>query len=278
MHDIRTWMNVCEGKTLLEVAGTYGFFRPSDEKEILCDGPHSKEHADYILDDPAAFGLTPDEVQVALASPAVTTNATPKMQQMAQLLSLVIHKGWVRVNYYRGAWNFQALDLRTVRKAVAYYWFVHDGMQEAVIDWGPDVAHPDGVSLYPTDRIKHFLKTGRIKNTMHEGWGDGDGTSDAHRANIVNCTEDEWRLPNLHDIMPPDQLHPVVKHNFPNVTIYRAVPEGVTAIRPGDWVALSKSYAAAHERGHIISKRVPAMDVAWAGTDMNEYYYVPRGA
>ncbi len=33
-------------KILLEVAGTYGFFRPSDNKEILCNGPYNKEHAE----------------------------------------------------------------------------------------------------------------------------------------------------------------------------------------------------------------------------------------
>jgi hypothetical protein len=104
------------------------------------------------------------------------------------------------------------------------------------------------------------------------------GSSDAHRANIVRNTEDEYRLPNLHTIVPPDQLHVVVKAGHPNVTIYRAVPIGVTDIRPGDWVALSRSYAAVHERGHIISKRVPAIDVAWAGTDINEYYYVPMAS
>jgi hypothetical protein len=114
-----------------------------------------------------------------------------------------------------------------------------------------------------------------------EGWGNDDGPSEEHRTNIVNCTEDEWRLPNLHEIVPPDQLHPMVKLGLKNITIYRAVPEGVTDIRPGDWVALSKSYAARHVRegsGHVLTKRVPAIDVAWAGTDMNEYYYAPRNS
>lgn len=100
---------------------------------------------------------------------------------------------------------------------------------------------------------------------------------DSQRALIVQNTEDEYRLPNLHSIVPPDQLHGIVKLGLPRVTIYRGVPSGVTDIRPGDWVALSRSYAAAHTRGgSVISKRVQADDVAWAGTDINEYYYVPR--
>lgn len=107
-------------------------------------------------------------------------------------------------------------------------------------------------------------------------------TSEDERRSIVDNTDDEWRLPNLASVVPPDQMHPVVRailqHNLPNVTIYRAVPEGVTEIRPGDWVALSKSYAAGHQRadGPILQLRVPVEDVAWAGTDKNEYYYVPR--
>lgn len=107
--------------------------------------------------------------------------------------------------------------------------------------------------------------------------------SDAERQSIVDNTEDEWRLPNLASAVPPDQMHPVVaavlQHKLPRVTIYRAVPKGVTVIRPGDWVALSKSYAENHRRGEdgaVLSMRVPVEDVAWAGTDKNEYYYAPK--
>lgn len=73
-------------------------------------------------------------------------------------------------------------------------------------------------------------------------------------------------------------MHHMVTRGQKTVTIYRGVPVGVNEIRPGDWVALSASYAQAHERGKVLSMRVPAEDVAWAGTDKNEYFYVPRGA
>jgi hypothetical protein len=149
---------------LFEAAGTYGFFRPVDQKEILCDGHYNKEHADYVLDNPAAFGLSPAEVKMAIDTIPTSPDqyASSKMQEMTRILALVIRKGWVRVNYYRGAWSFQAIDLRTVRKAVIFYASNH-GMQEANIDWGPDIAHPEGASLYPEDQIEHFIKTGRIK-------------------------------------------------------------------------------------------------------------------
>lgn len=107
-------------------------------------------------------------------------------------------------------------------------------------------------------------------------------SSDEERQNIVNHTDDEYRLPNLSSIIPPDQLKKIPVYgaaisSFKMVTIYRGCPLEVNEIRPGDWVALSPSYAQSHEKtGHVIKKRVPAEDVAWAGTDMNEYYYVPR--
>ena len=106
-------------------------------------------------------------------------------------------------------------------------------------------------------------------------WGRPGGVDD--RNNIIANVDDDYRLPNLAKIVPPDQMHQVVALRMPHVTIYRAVPPGVTEIRPGDWVGLDRTYAANHDRGgQIIRKRVPANDVVWAGTDKNEYYYVPK--
>ena len=105
--------------------------------------------------------------------------------------------------------------------------------------------------------------------------------SAAQRASVVQHVDDDWRLPNLATILPREHLHPIVALGKPEVTIYRAVPATATEIRPGDWVALVRATAAAHQRGedgHVISIRVPADDVAWAGTDRHEYHYVPRGS
>jgi len=99
------------------------------------------------------------------------------------------------------------------------------------------------------------------------------------RTNILQNVEDDWRLPNLPNVLPREHLHPVVKLGRSMVMIYRGVPAGVTEIRPGDWVALTQGTAMLHQRGehgHVISQRVPAADVVWAGTDVNEYHYVPR--
>ena len=114
-----------------------------------------------------------------------------------------------------------------------------------------------------------------VARMAESDWGRPPG--DTERASIMANTEDEYRLPNLSHIVPSHLLHHIVALGLPNVTIYRAVPKGVTEIRPGDWVALTLAYAAGHDRGgHVISKRVPAEHVAWAGTDKNEYYYVPN--
>lgn len=120
-----------------------------------------------------------------------------------------------------------------------------------------------------TQHLRHWIDL--CESTVTE-------SSDEERANIVRTVDNEWRLPNLHNILPPEHLHDIVKAGFPFVTIYRAVPEGVTDIRPGDWVALTSGYAATHGRHHVIAKRVKAEDVVWAGTDKNEYFYIPLSA
>ena len=64
------------------------------------------------------------------------------------------------------------------------------------------------------------------------------------------------------------------------VTIYRAVPESVNEINPGDWVTMSPSYAKQHllsnlEAGHVISRTIPAGDLWFDGDSINEFGYDP---
>jgi hypothetical protein len=58
-------------------------------------------------------------------------------------------------------------------------------------------------------------------------------SSEDERASIIAHTEEEYRLPNLANIVPIEHLHPVAKLGYLNVTIYRSVPEDVNEIRPG---------------------------------------------
>lgn len=65
------------------------------------------------------------------------------------------------------------------------------------------------------------------------------------------------------------------------VTIYRALPAGLTAINPADWVTLSLAYANQHaiqddNPSHdwpIVSASVPAICVYTDGNDLAEYGY-----
>lgn len=65
------------------------------------------------------------------------------------------------------------------------------------------------------------------------------------------------------------------------VTVYRAAPHGVSSINPGDWVALSPSYAKQHakqgnnpaEDWPIHSATVPAKHVLNGGNDIVEWGY-----
>ena len=63
------------------------------------------------------------------------------------------------------------------------------------------------------------------------------------------------------------------------ITIYRALPSSAPAVfNRGDWVTLSRSYAKGHIEsnvpdGKVISAKVPAKDVRFAGDDLMEWGY-----
>lgn len=87
----------------------------------------------------------------------------------------------------------------------------------------------------------------------------------------------EKLLPTVLGEFPPDRRARIpVDLRRDTITIYRAVPPGVTQIRPGDWVALDRGYAAELGRGRILKKTVPLRHVMWAGTDEHEWFYVPH--
>ena len=99
----------------------------------------------------------------------------------------------------------------------------------------------------------------------------------------VRNIEDVRRLPNLAGIIPKEEMAKVPWQGKKTVTVWRAVPKNIGEIEPGDWVALTQRYAKTHlqhieggSKYHIIKQEVLADDVAWAGTDMNEFFYVPR--
>ncbi len=112
----------------------------------------------------------------------------------------------------------------------------------------------------------------------------GDSVADdlaKERVARVQGMEEDYRLNNLHNAVPKEYLPP--QYGKKTVTVYRGVPSDVVnpVIRPGDWVGLDSKYASQHGAGKtgkskLIKMEVPADHVGWAGTDMNEFFYVPR--
>jgi hypothetical protein len=92
----------------------------------------------------------------------------------------------------------------------------------------------------------------------------------------AGATNDDYRLPNVHRVIPAERMKNVPYNGQSEVMIFRGVSKDDPSkiIRPGDWVSLSKTYAKRHG-GKVLSRKVPAIDVTWAGTDENEWFYAP---
>ena len=110
---------------------------------------------------------------------------------------------------------------------------------------------------------------------------DNDMTGLAERVKRVAYADDSNRLSDLHNAVPASMIPDAAKR--PMVTLYRGVPSDIenATIRAGDWVGIDPKYAAKHGTGKtgkskVISMEVPAHDVTWAGTDMNEFFYAPK--
>ena len=116
----------------------------------------------------------------------------------------------------------------------------------------------------------------RIRTGMGKTASDGDDDRNSRMQAAKHFPEN--LLPNVHEVVPARYMAQVpYRDGMREITIYRSVPQGVTEIRPGDWVTLTRSYAQTHGRGTILTKKVPVGHVYWAGTDMNEWFYTPVG-
>ena len=68
------------------------------------------------------------------------------------------------------------------------------------------------------------------------------------------------------------------------VSIYRAVPKGVTDINAGDWVTVNRNYAVSHGESNfgdafdVIEQKVPARDLFTDGNSIHEFGYSPPTA
>lgn len=99
----------------------------------------------------------------------------------------------------------------------------------------------------------------------------------------VAKAKDEWRLPNLKNVIPQQHQTTIMRNPPETVTLYRCAPKGVEVFRPGDWVSLNKRYAVRYgpkpNKGKwgIISRKVRARDVVWTGAGVYEFFYIPAG-
>lgn len=114
-----------------------------------------------------------------------------------------------------------------------------------------------------------------------------DGYSSALHETLARFPEDvldhvDWYSSDL-DEEALRQLLAANGNPDAEVTLYRAVPNGVDTISPGDWVSLSRAYAAQHaiqddDPDHdwpVIEMRAPARHVWNDGNDLNEFGFDP---
>lgn len=131
--------------------------------------------------------------------------------------------------------------------------------------------------------MKYKLMLEHWRGFLKEGFYQGDDEERERRGNKANHEKNDF-LPIIYKKFNGPWRRPIEYKGAEKVTIYRGVPSHLETpeIRAGDWVALSREYAGEHGTGEtgasqIVSDVVPAIDVVWAGTDENEWFYVPHG-
>lgn len=78
-----------------------------------------------------------------------------------------------------------------------------------------------------------------------------------------------------------DQLNKIKNNPDAEITIYRATAGN--SINDGDWITLSKNYANKHNehslgnKGNVVEMKVKAKDIQFAGDDIKEWGYYPKG-
>ncbi|MGN0828094.1 MAG: hypothetical protein ACI4PZ_00040 [Akkermansia sp.] len=127
----------------------------------------------------------------------------------------------------------------------------------------------------------------------YEAWQNGDFEGEISLADFVRNGIDpgnlEWMVTSpgnyqratKYERESIDAIRKAKASKHGKVTIYRAVPVDVKekSVRNGDWVTLSKAYAAYHislqdwEKGRIIKQEVSIDDLWWDGNDLNEWGY-----
>lgn len=111
-------------------------------------------------------------------------------------------------------------------------------------------------------------------------WLERDHGDILERVSRLTCVDEQYRLDQVHQVLPPENYR-AMGVGSGMLTVWRALPSDKD-IRPGDWIALKKSYAGAHVRQGANQdftvkslQRVLPSDIYWAGTDESEFFYMP---
>lgn len=112
-----------------------------------------------------------------------------------------------------------------------------------------------------------------------EKWLSREHAGLTERIGRLRMDDEDYRLDRVQDRIPARNFEKMA-YVGGSVTLWRALPAAAD-IRPGDWVGIHKHYAEQHVReqdaGVLKSlQRVQASDVYWAGTDENDFFYLPQ--
>lgn len=160
----------------------------------------------------------------------------------------------------------------------------------------PRLRHPEGTARCPD--CGQFTGDNHTCATPTESVNADLEYQLTHRAPVGDSDDDGsvGSLDNLDHIYPPDiydnpRMYPgwdtetvqqlATARGNPDamITVYRAVPEGVTVINRGDWVTLSREYADTHNRSHlnssgiILETQVPASRIWSDANSLAEFGY-----
>jgi uncharacterized protein len=130
-----------------------------------------------------------------------------------------------------------------------------------------------------TDNSRPTLGMELVTRMAHSPWEDvqpwieHEAPGLLERVQRLVSADHEYRLDQIDVPQISKQIY------YRKVPLFRAVPMGCN-IRPGDWVSLNFDYARQHIRGESVEvanlSMVDLEDVFWAGTDENEFFYLPK--
>jgi len=165
--------------------------------------------------------------------------------------------------------------------------------------WDGDV--PDGVpedlgimygAAQASDDYQQFRKTVSqqgmmdISNRELDRFGRAfSGDPDFPMRNVDELDPDELSNIQVSDAATAQAIQEA-KEGDGQITLYRAVPEGVENVDVGDYVALNRDYVERHaqnvlegqqdEAARIIEEQVPLEDVVWPGEAVDEFVFSPQ--